>query len=393
MTRTSPPLHYLLQIGPLGHAAKRAALLIQAGILARVCGTRHAPRRGPLVVAPAHPSMFDLTLVDLALPRRVEVVLDEQILENPISGWILRIRGAHPLRRLTFGYDERNVAALARAADAARSGAAVLIFPAGVGDDLSGGVVRLAAISQAPVLPVAIYHVAGNRARPRALVVLRRPVPPPVDDPAARRRFLQRMRRRYRLLGLTAPQRDGAAAAFSMALDDARLWRCPSAVMRRSTRLARLDGERMERFLRAARALRRGCETLRCSVDDLRRPPGLRHCLAYPVVAAAGALGFVLCAVPLIALRLGFARAPVAKRSARRHVGIPFGSAYGLALGALGALALGPPGWLLPVAALVGICAAGFMRSLQRRVRCLTRVRRHGHRLRPLLAAFDEACR
>ena len=217
MTRANPPLHGLLQLGPLAPVAKRAGLLVQTGSLARVCGTRHVPRRGPLVVAAAHRSMFDLTSVDLALARRLEVILDQEILEVPLLGWLLRIRGAHPLRQLTLGYDERNVAALARAADAAHSGAAVLIFPAGVGDTLSSGVARLAAASQAPVLPVAIYHAAGNRARPRTLVVVRRPVPPPADEPTARRRFLQRMRRRYRLLGLTTPLRDGAATASSCA--------------------------------------------------------------------------------------------------------------------------------------------------------------------------------
>ena len=82
--RPNPLLDRLLHLGPLAPVAARLGLLAQVGILTRVRGTRHTPRRGPLVVAASHPSSFDVTFVDAAIPRRVEVIRDDDFLAVPI---------------------------------------------------------------------------------------------------------------------------------------------------------------------------------------------------------------------------------------------------------------------------------------------------------------------
>jgi len=391
VARANPRLHAILHLGPLEPLAKRLGLVAHVGLDLRVLGSRHVPPKGPLVVAAAHPSIVDMPVVDAAVRRPTEVVLDERFLALPIASTLLEIRGVHALRRTPLGFDERNVETLARAAASARAGHALLIFPSGWEHNVGSGVARLGAASAAPVLPVASYHVGGDRARPRTLVAVRRPLPPPADDPVARRRFVQRLRRQHRRLGLTLPEGEGVREACSMALDDARLWRRPPDVVRRCARFARLEGAPLARCLRAARALRRGCARLRCSVGDLRSPPGLRHVLAYVALLPLAGVGAILCAPALVALRLAFARRSIGGRAGRLHVGLALAPWYGLALAASGFALAGPPGLLVPIAALAGLCALGLARPLQRRVRCLFLVRRHGRRLARLLAAFD-AC-
>ncbi|MFI5403656.1 MAG: hypothetical protein ACHQ1G_12030, partial [Planctomycetota bacterium] len=179
--------------------------------------------------------------------------------------------------------------------------------------------------------------------------------------------------------------------ALAMALDDPRIRRRPAAIVRRAARLARLDGAARRKFLRAAAALRRGCAALRCSVGDLREPPGLRDVAAYLALLAPAAMGLVLCAPPFLALRLVFARLGRQQRFARFHVGVALALPYGIALAAAGLARGGLPGLLLPFAALLGLCCSGAVRPLHRRLAHLPRVRREGPRLRRLLEAFDRA--
>ena len=380
--RHGPAIHALLNFGPLEPLAKRIALLASLGLSLRVRGSRRVPRTGPLVVVSTHPGPVDLATLDAALGRPLDIVLNDLLLRVPLLGSLLRARGAHSVRRVALGADEGNAQSLAEAAAAARAGRAVVIFPEGTSHTFGSGAVRIAAAAQALVLPVTIYPMGGERAPLRRLVVAGHPLAPPKEDPRERRAFLRRLTRRH-VLG------EEMREPFAMALDDPHLWRRPSAAVRRSARLARLDGDAKRRFLRAARALRRGCAALRCSVGDLREPPGLRHALAYVALLPPAAIGVLLCAPPLLALQLAFRGQD--RHFGRVHMGVALAGPYGLALLATGLALLGAPGLLLPAAALLGLCCAGFARSLRRRVLRIARVRREGPRLARLLAAFDRA--
>jgi hypothetical protein len=336
------------------------------------------------VVASTHPGPADLSTLDAALGRRLAVVADSALLATPLLGRLLRNRGAIAVGRVVLGGDPGNAAALADAAAAVRAGGAVAIFPEGTGHGFGSGAVRISAAAQAPVLPVTILPVGGERAPLRRLVYIRRPLPPPTDDPRARREFLQRLRRRH-------VSGEEMREPFAMALDDARLWHDPPAAVRRAARVARLEGSAKRRFLRAARALRRGCAALRCSVGELRDPPGIAQLAAYLALLAPAAAGLLLCAPSILALRLACARLGRDRRIARLQVGLAAAGPYGLGLALAGVALLGAPGLLLPVAALLGLCCYGLAGPLHRKVGRILRVRREGPRLRRLLAAFDGA--
>ncbi len=361
-------------------------MVASLGLRIRVRGRRRVRRHGPLIVASTHPGPTDISALEVALRRPLGIVLDEALLGLPLLGWLLRMRGAYAVRRGQLGGDGANAAAIADAAAAARAGRAIVIFPEGEGHHFGGGVARIAAAAQAPVLPVTIYPMGGDSARPRRLVVVGRALPPPADHPRARRALMVRLRRHH-------PSGDAMREALAMALDDPSLWRRPFTAVRLARRIARLDGDERRRFLRAARTLRRGCAAVGCPVGDVRRPPGIRELATYFAMLAPAVAGLLLCAPPLLSLRLFCARFGRDRRSARIGIGFALAGPYGLALAIAGLALLGAPGLLLPFVALGGLLCAGLARPLRRSVLRTPRVRRAGPRLRPLLAAFDLAVR
>jgi hypothetical protein len=179
-------------------------------------------------------------------------------------------------------------------------------------------------------------------------------------------------------------------------LDDPRVWADPRNVVRVSARLYRLPEERVDRLAPRARRVLEITRKLRCSVWDLRSPPGLHHVAAYLVLLAPAGLGALLVGPPMIALRLLPRSSPDAaiRRGIRTHVGVMLALPWGAVLAAAGAAWLGPAGVLAPFAALAGLASLGALRPLQRRVRCIIRVRRHRARalrvMRPIERLADE---
>ena len=148
-------------------------------------------RRGPLIVAANHVSPVDPVIMAAACgivgvaPR---FMATGGLFDAPVAGWVMRACGHLRVDRHTARVAE----ALPNAAAALRAGSVVLVYPEGrIGLDPwmwpergKTGVARMAAMSGAPVVPVAQWgaHAVVPYAAPKGVVrsvlraVVRRPV-------------------------------------------------------------------------------------------------------------------------------------------------------------------------------------------------------------------------
>jgi len=370
--------------------SRRCALLASQGLWPRVLGRDRVPREGPLVLASGHFGLADTAVLQAVLPRPFEIVLNEEILETPLVGTMMRLRGAHPLRRVGLGFDEANARSLGDAAESARRGSAVAVFPQGFSQVVGSGAIRIASAAQAPLQPVVMYPVRTPRGRLRVLLLVGRPMPPPAPNARDRRAMRERLRRRLRARGGLYSGRD-VRHVLNVVMDDPRLWREPLRVPRVVARLRRLPAGEAARHGRRARHVLRACARLRCSVGDLRAPPGLADALGYLVLVGPAVAGWALCSPLILALRIGLRRVgdKGLRRQARVSGGFLFGPFWMLILGTAGCLAAGAWGLLLPPLAVGGLIAFGLVRPYHRRCFAAWRVRRHGPRLRRMLHRFE----
>jgi 1-acyl-sn-glycerol-3-phosphate acyltransferase len=127
-------------------------------------GLLHVPPQGPLIIAANHLSYFDPLCLGVfvdAAGRQVRFLTKSELFEKWWLGWVLRAAGQIPVYRETRDASKALVAAVA----AMREGAAVVIYPEGTttrNPDYSpmrakSGVARLAALTDAPVVPVGIW--------------------------------------------------------------------------------------------------------------------------------------------------------------------------------------------------------------------------------------------
>jgi putative phosphoserine phosphatase/1-acylglycerol-3-phosphate O-acyltransferase len=162
-----------------------------------IAGTEHIPRRGPAIVAGNHRSYFDVVAYALAIfegGRNPRGLAKKELFDAPLIGSLMRASGAICVDRKKAGR-----AAFAKAEEALRGGEVLMITPQGTiprgeaffDPKLKGksGAARLAAITGAPVIPLAVWgteHVWPRSARvPNVINVLRPPtvrvrVGPPV---------------------------------------------------------------------------------------------------------------------------------------------------------------------------------------------------------------------
>jgi len=139
----------------------------------RVVGAEHVPATGPVLFAANHTGVVDGPLLAGVTPRRVHILVKQEMFTGPFAG-ILRRSGQIPVDR------SGGRAALATALQVLQRGDAVGVFPEGNrgrGDAASAraGVAWLAVHGQAPVVPVAVLgtrrtgesvgHVPGFRRR------------------------------------------------------------------------------------------------------------------------------------------------------------------------------------------------------------------------------------
>jgi 1-acyl-sn-glycerol-3-phosphate acyltransferase len=193
--------------------------LLRAWIRLRVEGVDHVPEDRAVVIASTHQSHADSIALGVAIRRPVHFLGDERLTRWPLLGPLLPRLGMVPLRR-----GQADASALGILTDLLTDGACVAVYPEGSRSRdgrvhrLRSGVARLAATTQAPVVPAAvagIYDVWPIGARPRlaggrVTVRFGPAMSPPTDDPRDRRRFNEELQQTLaRLAGV------GMAGDFS----------------------------------------------------------------------------------------------------------------------------------------------------------------------------------
>lgn len=128
-------------------------------------GMEHVPAEGPIIIAANHISYFDPLCLGIAVAngtgRTVRFLTKSELFRVPLVGQVLSGAGQIPVYRDTRDAKQ----ALVGAREALARGAAVVFYPEGTttkNPDFSPGkprhgVARLAALSGAPVVPVAIW--------------------------------------------------------------------------------------------------------------------------------------------------------------------------------------------------------------------------------------------
>lgn len=142
----------------------------------RVHGVERVPQAGPLIVACNHVSYFDPPALGVALPRPLHYMAKVELFRMPVLGPLIARLNAFPVDR-----SRGDVAAIKRAVEMLRTGAAVGIFPEGTRNKTGElrpqvGVALLAALSKAPVLPAYVGGTARANRLARIDVVFGEPM-------------------------------------------------------------------------------------------------------------------------------------------------------------------------------------------------------------------------
>jgi 1-acyl-sn-glycerol-3-phosphate acyltransferase len=138
----------------------RIVMSLQAWILWRVRGHRpeRVPAVGPVILAPNHASFLDHFFIGTSLRRKVQFMAKSQLFKKPMDA-IFSHGGVFPVRR---GYADED--AFVTAVTVLDRGGVVAMYAEG-GRSRSGelaskprrGIGRLALLSGAPIVPVAIH--------------------------------------------------------------------------------------------------------------------------------------------------------------------------------------------------------------------------------------------
>lgn len=159
---------------PVPAGARGAGLILAHGLWnARVVGAERAPASGPVLYAANHTSVVDGPVLAGVTPRRVHILVKEEMFSGPFGGFLTWAQQI-PVDR------SGGRAALTAALRALQRGEAVGVFPEGNrgrGDAASAraGIAWLAVNGHAPVVPIAILgtrrtgesvgHIPGVRRR------------------------------------------------------------------------------------------------------------------------------------------------------------------------------------------------------------------------------------
>jgi acyl-[acyl-carrier-protein]-phospholipid O-acyltransferase / long-chain-fatty-acid--[acyl-carrier-protein] ligase len=138
-----------------------ALLLLRFVYRVKAIGTANLPAGGCLIV-PNHITFVDALVLQLACPRPVRFIIDEEFYHNRMLQWVLRIARAIPISR------RRPREAIRRAADQIQAGEVVCIFAegqlsrTGTLQRLQRGYEMIARHTQAPVVPVFLDQLWGS---------------------------------------------------------------------------------------------------------------------------------------------------------------------------------------------------------------------------------------
>jgi 1-acyl-sn-glycerol-3-phosphate acyltransferase len=138
----------------------RIVMTLMAWTLFRVRGTRpeNVPAAGGVILAPNHFSFLDHFFLGVSLRRKVQFMAKSQLFKPPMS-WIYSHGGVFPVRR---GYADDD--AFVTAVSVLDRGGVVAMYAEGgrsrtgeLSDRPRRGIGRLALLSGAPIVPVAIH--------------------------------------------------------------------------------------------------------------------------------------------------------------------------------------------------------------------------------------------
>jgi acyl-[acyl-carrier-protein]-phospholipid O-acyltransferase / long-chain-fatty-acid--[acyl-carrier-protein] ligase len=138
-----------------------ALLLLRVIYRVRAIGLENLPRGGCLLL-PNHISFVDALILQLACPRPVRFIIDEEFYNKRMLQWVLRIAGAIPISR------HKPREAIRRAAEQIQAGEVICIFPegqlsrTGTLARLQRGFEMIARRAQAPVVPVFLDQLWGS---------------------------------------------------------------------------------------------------------------------------------------------------------------------------------------------------------------------------------------
>lgn len=144
---------------PRLYATVRAAtvLVLRTWFRLRVTGSENVPLEGPGILTPNHKNFLDPFFLGVAIRRPLRHMAKFELFTGPL-GWLFRGLGAFPVRR-----GEADTRAMETAVALLHRGELVVVFPEGTrvtAPDVLGaphhGAARLAVLSGAPILPVAI---------------------------------------------------------------------------------------------------------------------------------------------------------------------------------------------------------------------------------------------
>jgi 1-acyl-sn-glycerol-3-phosphate acyltransferase len=192
----------------------------------RTVGVETAPCRGPLLVASNHTSGLDPIIIGLALRQRV-YFLARQTLLRGFGGWIMRLGGAHPIRR-----DSADRAAIGLALDFLAKGKTVVMFPEGTRSrdgkvqPVRPGIGMIACRADCPILPVYIAGAAGILPRGKHF-----PRPGPLSfytGPVLRPGAVRRSREEGARVAARPGARRGPGSVKAPCRGPRRSHRCPS---------------------------------------------------------------------------------------------------------------------------------------------------------------------
>lgn len=143
----------------------------------RVYGLERMPATGPVLLAANHVSYLDIFVLGMSSPRIVYFMAKKELFKPPILRWIMPRTGAFPVDR---GAPDRGAIEVAR--DVLRAGEPLGIYIEGTrkrGGDLGEvkpGVAMIAAMTDAPVIPVCIYGTGQRNPLHRVSVVYGEPL-------------------------------------------------------------------------------------------------------------------------------------------------------------------------------------------------------------------------